>query len=230
MKIRIAVALALLAFPRMQFAQRAPHVEDTIAGITVGKSTLADVQKKFGARLIVDEGRHAVKLDGQCEVFFDLESEDSKSPSSHVTNIELANLGKGAERGSPCDQFSTAHELKLSSSPDAIEGIYGVSITLPRDRLTVDKFSNESLCEDRHKHAFTARTMFVEWLTGTKVIQRISTSIEAANCDDLRATRKTVLGPQWDTRQSVTDIETGLCAFGQLCKQSRFEVPSGGSE
>src|SRR5258708_15401011 len=116
MKIRIAVAFALLAYPGIQVAQQVPHVEDTIAGITVGKSKLADVQKKFGARLILDpkQGRHAVKLDGQCELFFDLESADSNSPANHVTNIELANLGTGAERGSQCDEFSTGRGLKLS--------------------------------------------------------------------------------------------------------------------
>jgi hypothetical protein len=190
MKIRIAVAFALLAYPGMQVAQKAPHVEDTIAGITVGKSKLADVQKKFGARLIVDpkQGRHAVKLDGQCEVFFDLESDDSNSPTKHVTNIELANLGTGAERGSPCDAFSTGGGLKLSSSPDSINSIYDSATTLPRDRLTVDRISNDALCEDSHKHAFTSRIMFIEWLTATKVIQRISAGIEPANCDDLRAT------------------------------------------
>jgi hypothetical protein len=192
MKIRIAVAIALLAYPGMQVAQEAAHVEDTIAGITVGKSKLSDVQKKFGARLILDpkQGRHAVKLDGQCEVFFDLESADSNSPTSHVTNIELANLGTGAERGSPCDEFSTGRGMKLSSSPDSMTSIYGLSTTLPRDRLTVDKFSNDSLCEDKHKHAFTARTMFIEWVTDKKVIQRISTDVEPANCDDVRATPK----------------------------------------
>jgi len=190
MKIRIAVACVLLAYPGMQVAQKASTVEDTIAGITVGKSKFTDVQKKFGARLIVDKGRHAVKLEGQCELFFDLESEDSNSPSSHVANIELANLGKGAERGSSCDQFSTGLGFKLSSSTDSIDGLYGLSTTLPRDRSTVDKFSNDKFCEDRHKHAFTERTMFIEWVTETKVIQRISVGLEPANCDDLRATDK----------------------------------------
>jgi hypothetical protein len=190
MKLRIAVAFALLAYPGMQVAQEVTHVEDTIAGITVGKSKFADVQKKFGARLIVDKGRHAVKVVGQCELYFDLESEDTNSPTSHVTNIELANLGKGAERGSPCDEFSTGHGLKLSSSTDSIDGLYGLSITLPRDRSTVDKFSNDKFCDDRHKHAFTERTMFIEWLTETKVIQRISAGVVPANCDDVRATPK----------------------------------------
>jgi hypothetical protein len=192
MKIRIAVAFALLAYPGMQVAQEAPHVEDTIAGITVGKSKLADVQKKFGARLIVDpkQGRHAVKLDGQCELFFDLESDDSNSPTSHVTNIEFANLGNGAERGSRCDEFSTGRGLKLSSSPDSITSVYGLTTPLPLDHSYVEKFSNEVLFGAGRKLALTARAMVVEWSTDTKVIQRISTGVEPANCDDLRATPK----------------------------------------
>ncbi len=191
MKIRIAIASALLAATGMLAAQKAAQIEDTIAGITVGKSKLADVQTRFGTRLIVDRSRHAVKIDGQCELFFDLESDDSNSPTSHVTNIELANLGKGAERGSPCDRFATERGLKLSSSPDSVTSIYGDSAnTLPREKLTLDRFSNDVLCEDRHKHAYTARTMFIEWLTETKVIQRISASVEPANCDDSRATPK----------------------------------------
>jgi hypothetical protein len=55
MMIRLAVAFALLISPGRQTVQHVPAVEDTIAGITVGKSTLGDVQRKFGRRLIVDE-------------------------------------------------------------------------------------------------------------------------------------------------------------------------------
>ena len=193
MKIRIALALALLATPAFQFAQQAAHVEDTIAGITVGKSKLSDVQKKFGTRLIVDQkqGRHAVKVEGQCELFFDLEKDDSDAPSNMVKNIELANLGKGAERGSPCDEFLTGQGFKLSSSPDSITSVYGPSMNaLPRDRMTVARLSNDAYCEDKHKHAYTARTFFIEWLSDTKVIQSISTGVEPANCDDLRGTEK----------------------------------------
>jgi hypothetical protein len=197
MKMRIAVALAFLSYSGVLAAQKVPQVEDTIAGITLGKSTLGDVQKKFGARLIVDpnQGRHAVKVDGQCELFFDFESDDSTSPKSRVKNIELANLGKGAEPGSPCDEFSTGHGLKLSSSPDSFPPFYGSPTnTFDREKLTVDKFSNEKLCEDIHKHAYTARNFYIEWLTDTKVIRSISMDIEAANCDDLRGTDKSPRG------------------------------------
>jgi hypothetical protein len=201
MKIRITVALALLTYPGllvgMLAAQEPPRVEDTIAGITLGKSTLGDVQKKFPFRLIVDpnQGRHAVKLDGQCELFFDFESDDAASPKSRVTNIELANLGKGAEPGSPCDDFSTGHGLKLSSTPDSLPPFYGSPTnTFDRGKLTVDKFSNEALCEDKRKHAITAQNMFIEWLTDTKVIRSISIGVEPANCDDLRETDKTPRG------------------------------------
>jgi hypothetical protein len=58
----------------------------------------------------------------------------------------------------------------------------------------VDKFSNEELCEDMHKHAFTARNFYIEWLTETKAIRSISTGVEPANCDDLRGTGKTPRG------------------------------------
>lgn len=197
MKIRIAVALALLTCSGMLAAQKVAQVEDTIAGITLGKSTLGDVQKKFRTRLIVDpnQGRHAVKVDGQCELFFDFESDDAAGPKSHVTNIELANLGKGAEPGSPCDEFATEHGLKLSSSPDSLPPFYNSPTnTFEREKLTVDKFSNEKLCEDAHKHAFTAKNMFIEWLTATKVIRSISTDVEPANCDDLRGTDKAPRG------------------------------------
>jgi len=50
-------------------AQHAATIEDTLAGITVGKSTLADVQRKFGPRLIVDQGRRAVRWNGGYEIF-----------------------------------------------------------------------------------------------------------------------------------------------------------------
>jgi hypothetical protein len=191
MKIWITAALVFLTYPGMLMAQEVAHVEDTIAGITVGKSTLGEVQKKFGTRLIVDQGRHAVKIDGQCELFFDLESDNAASAKSRVTNIELANLGKGAEQGSPCDEFSTGHGLKLSSSPDSFPSFYGSSTnTFVREKLTVDRFANDALCEDKHKHAITARNFYIEWQTDTRVIQRISTGVESANCDDLRGTGK----------------------------------------
>jgi hypothetical protein len=197
MKIHIAVALALLTYRGMLAAQEVAHVEDTIAGITLGKSTLGDLQRKFRTRLIVDpnQGRHAVKVDGQCELFFDLESDDSTSVKSRVTNIELANLGKGAEPGSPCDEFSTGHGLKLSSSPDSLPPFYGLPTnTFVREKLTVDRFSNEALCEDKRRHAITARNFYIEWPTDTKVIRSISTGVESANCDDLRGTDKTSQG------------------------------------
>jgi hypothetical protein len=127
--IQSLVAFALLISPGTLTTQSSPVVEDTIAGITVGNSTLGDVQQKFGRRLKVDEevGRYAVKIDGQCELFFDLGLEEPgpDQTNSRVMNIQLLNLGKGGDRGSPCNELVTGRGLKLSDSPDKMMRIYG---------------------------------------------------------------------------------------------------------
>jgi hypothetical protein len=189
MMIRLTVALALLISPGMPVAQKVPAVEDTIAGITVGKSTLMDVQRRFGGRLTVDqsEGRHAVKLDGQCELFFDFEPGDSNQPNSLVMNIQLSNLGSGAQRGSPCDRFGTGRGLKLSDSPDMVQRLYGSpNSKFMRKQLSVDRFENSALCADPSKHMINSRNMFIEWLPNSNVIQNISVSIEHSDCDEWR--------------------------------------------
>ena len=187
--IHQAVLLALLIAQSEKAAPKLPQVEGTIAGITVGKSSLADVQRRFGSKLILDEteGRHAVRWDGQCEIFFDLEKDNSNQPSNRVMNIQLLNLGKGADPESPCNQIATGRGLKLSDSPDAIQRLYGLpSSKFMRKQLSVARYENTHLCSQSTIHSFNLRNMFIEWSAESMVLQNISVSVERNNCDELR--------------------------------------------
>ena len=199
MKTLFAVALILLIAPARHMAQQASAVEDTIAGITVGKSTLGDVQRKLGRNLVLDknEGRYAARWNGQCELFFDLEKDDSDQPSNRVMNIQLKNLGKGAERESPCSKIATGRGLRLSDSPNTTQRLYGLpSNKFMRKQLSVVRYENSALCSQSTIHAFDSRNMFVEWSMESKVFQSISVSVERSNCDELRESgAETTSGP-----------------------------------
>ena len=187
--IHHAVILALLIAQTGKVAPKLPQVEDTIAGITVGKSTLADVQRRFGNELILDEteGRHAVRWDGQCEILFDLEKDNSNQPNNRVMNIQLLNLGNGAEPESTCNQIATGRGLKLSDSPDKIQRLYGLPRSkFTRKQLSVARYENSDLCSNSTVHLFNLRNMFVEWFGDSMVFQNISVSVERSNCDELR--------------------------------------------
>jgi hypothetical protein len=189
MNIQLAVVLALLITPGRQIAQQVSVVEDTIAGVTVGKSTLGDVRRRFGRSLTLDknEGRYAVRWDGQCEVFFDLEKDNSDQPDNRVMNIQLFNLGKGAERESPCNKIATGRGLRLSDSPDTIQRLYGLPTSkFMRKQLSVDRYENSALCSQSTMHSFDLRNLFVEWSAESMTFQNISVSVERSNCDELR--------------------------------------------
>jgi hypothetical protein len=170
------------------FGQRAPVVEDTIAGITVGKSTLRDVQRRFGSRLILDEGsRHAVRWDGECEVFFDLEKDDSNKPDNLVRNIQLLNLGKGADRKSPCNRVATGRGLRLSDSPERMLALYGPARQLTREGTNVAFYRSNPHCPKGSKKAVILWNMDVEWVPGVGGIHTIDIEVENTTCDELNS-------------------------------------------
>jgi hypothetical protein len=188
--IRHFVILVLLTVPDILVGQHVPAIEDTIAGITVGKSTLRDVEDKFGKKLILDpkEKRHAVRWDGQCEIFFDFEKDDPSSPNNRVVNIQLLNLGHGIRVGSPCSRIATSHGLRLTDSPDALHRIYGAPSSLfARQQLTVARYENSGVCQKKALRTFWLKNMFVEWQTDSKVLQNVSISVEKGDCDELRS-------------------------------------------
>jgi hypothetical protein len=188
-KTQFAVALVLLFSSGRQIAQQVSVVEDTIAGITVGKSTFSDVQRRFGRNLILDknERRYAVRWDGQCEVFFDLEKDNYDQPDNRVMNIQVLNLGNGAKRDSPCNKIATGRGLRLSDSPDMIQRLYGLPDSkFMRKQLSVNRYENSALCTLSTIHTFDLRNMFAEWSAESMTIQNISVSIERSICDELR--------------------------------------------
>jgi hypothetical protein len=188
--IKYSAILVLLTVPSIILGQHVPVVEDTISGITVGKSTLHDVAREFGKSLIVDpkEKRHAVRWEGQCELFFDFEKGGPIEEDNHVMNIQLLNLGGGTQPGSPCSKIATGHGLRLTDSPDALQRLYGEpSSVFGRQQLTVARYENSGVCQKKALRAFQLKNMFVEWQTDSKVLQNVSVSVEKGDCNELRS-------------------------------------------
>ena len=177
--------LLLILFSASQIAaQRAAFIEDTIAGITVGKSTFADVQHKFRPRLIVDQGRQAVRWDGQCEIFFDFEPY-SPRPNDRVQNVQFLNLGKGAAKDSPCNRLATGRGLRLSDSPQRARALYGPTKQSTLNNNFVLGYNTKPNCPDGSKRAVILHNFGVEWIPGSSVFQNIYLGITFTSCPDL---------------------------------------------
>jgi hypothetical protein len=182
-----AFALILLVGTVRAFAQPAMAIEDTVAGITVGKSTLADVQRMFGTKLALYEGRHGVRWDGACEIFFDLEDKGTEKPSSLVENIQLLNLGKGADKNSPCNRIATGRGLRLSDSPNRVRALYGPANTFVRNNMVSVGYNSKPRCPQGSKKAVVFRNMGVEWVPGSQELHDIDLGITKTDCSELTA-------------------------------------------
>ncbi len=189
--IRLVVSFALLILSCSITAQGVPMIEGTIAGLTLGKSTLGDIQKKFGHKLIVDKkmGAYAVRIDGQCELFlgFGPEKPNPDQEYSRVMSIQLLNLGKGAERVSPCNEFATGRGLKLSDPPEKMNSLYGKPNNTFVEKLEIienmAKYDNVALlCAQKNMLKFNDGSMFIEWSVQTNIIQSISLSLDPVDC------------------------------------------------
>jgi hypothetical protein len=177
-----------LAFATFQtFAQQARTIEDTIAGITVGKSTFEDIQRKFSARLILVDGRHAVRWDDECEIFFDFGLDDSDRPTNRVENIQLLNLGRGAQKQSPCHEITTGRGLRLSDSPQRVQTLYGPAKHFLRDEMTVIAYDSKPRCPRGSKTAILMHDMGTEWLRGAVGLHNIYLGITSSTCDELNS-------------------------------------------
>src|SRR5580658_7661511 len=120
MMVRFVFALALWVATGQEAAQHVFAIENTIAGITVGVSTLDDVQKKFGSELIIDQGRYAIRWEGQCELFFDVDDKEPHINPRQIVNLQLLNLGGGPKLDSPCEGIRTGRGIKLSDSLESV--------------------------------------------------------------------------------------------------------------
>jgi len=160
------------------------RIEDTIDGITVGKSTLGDLHRKFGADLIIDQGRHAVRINGECELFFDLEVDDSDQPADLVRNIQLLNLGRGTERQSSCNQITTGRGLRLSDSPKRVQILYGPSTSFMRNKMTAVGYYTRPRCQNGSERAVIIHDMGVEWLESENGLQNIYLGVTKTTCDE----------------------------------------------
>jgi hypothetical protein len=191
--IRHAAAFTLLISTGTLIAQHVPVIEDTIAGITVGKSTLGDLQQKFGRRLIVDKefGSYSVRIDGQCELFFNfgIDTPNPDQKNSRVMNIQLMNLGKGGEQGSRCNEFSTGRGLRLSDSFQRVLNIYGK----PMGQLTIGEYEAngydniKSLCTSSSSpnRSVVVRDFGFDWSPKDKSIHSINMGVTSTTCGDL---------------------------------------------
>jgi hypothetical protein len=185
MKFAICLALFFLSLSSQILAQRKPHVEDTIAGITVGKSSFGDVQRKYGTRLILDQGRYAVRWDGECELFFDLEQDHSDRPDNPVWNIQLLNLGKGAEQASPCNDVTTGSGLKLSDSPLRVRALYGRGKQKTLNGLTVFGYDSKPRCKKGSRQTVILHGMGVEWASEAQKINNINLGLSTKVCGEI---------------------------------------------
>ena len=184
-KIIRYVALSCFALaPTM--AQNHPAIEDTLAGITAGKSTFGDLQRRFGAKLIVDQGRRAVRLDGECELFFDFDPDDPK-PTDQVKNIQLLNLGRGSEKNSPCNKLATGRGLRLSDSPERVRALYGLAKQFAENNNQRLAYDTNPHCPAGSKATVVLHNFGVEWTPDSAGLRDIDLGITRSNCGELNS-------------------------------------------
>jgi len=167
-------------------AQRTGTVEDTIAGFTVGKSTLGDIQRRFGRRLNLDRGRKAVQWDGECEIFFDFDADNPK-PSDRVENIQLLNLGRGSEKGSRCNKLATGRGLMLSNTPERVRALYGSGKQFEEKNNERLGYNTVPPCSAGSKATVVLHNFGVEWTPGSMGLQDIDLGITRTTCDELNS-------------------------------------------
>jgi hypothetical protein len=194
MMIPFAFVLALLITVGQQGAHHAPAIENTLAGITVGVSTLDDVQKKFGNKLTIDQGRHAVRWDGECELFFDVEDEDLHSNPGRIVNIQLLNLGGGQAPNSSCGAIKTGKGIKLSNSLEDVFQAYGqpTGRSVIHEALAIGYDNSKELCTSSAglKDIVVIRNFGVDWSDKKKAIESISMGIAKTSCDEFKEARE----------------------------------------
>lgn len=194
MMIRFVLTLAFLIAAGQQCTQHMPIIENTIGGITVGVSTLDDVQKRFGSNLTIDQGRHAVRWDGQCELFFDVEDQGSHSDSRRIVNAQLLNLGGGQASDSPCEAIKTGKGIRLSDSLEHVLQVYGqpTGRSVIHEALAIGYDNTKELCTSSAgpRDIVVIRNFGVDWSDKKKVIQSISMGVTRTSCDEFREARE----------------------------------------
>src|SRR5580658_6796351 len=108
MKYVCGLALLLLSTTSL-FSQQKLQFEDMLAGITVGKSTVADVRHLYGDKIIKtdDVGSFTARWDGQCEIYFAFYGPEHIEGREVIHDIILSRIGHGPALQSPCREFST---------------------------------------------------------------------------------------------------------------------------
>jgi len=193
--MRITLALAALISACAPTAQLASPVENSIAGVVVGVSTIDDVRHKFGEAITNDQGRIAVRWDGQCELFFDLEDEDPHSTPRRIANVQLLNLGGGQSPTSPCAAIKTASGIGLSNSLGDVSKIYGqpTGRLLNHEVISIGYDNTKKLCLSSvtPNEIVVIRNFGVDWSNKKKAIQSISIGVTRATCEEFIEARTT---------------------------------------
>jgi hypothetical protein len=190
--IQRMIAFFLLVSPGILIAQNAPIIEDTIAGITVGKSNLGELKHRFGSQLKHDQLTCSVKLNGQCAIHFYIDDEGPIGNQSIIVNIALYNLAHGNSSGTYCENIMTGHGVKLSDSLQRVFDIYGK----PSGHLRIgeyeaygyDNVSNmRSLCNSSPSpgKVVKIRNFGLDWSRKFKLIHSIHAGITNTDCGEL---------------------------------------------
>jgi hypothetical protein len=194
MMIHFALVLAVLIATGQLGEQHAPAIENTIAGIMVGVSTLDDVQKKFGSKLRIDQGRPAVLWDGQCELFFDVDDEESHRNPRQIVNVQFLNLGGGQAPNSPCEAIKTGKGIGLSDSLEHVLQAYGkpTGRSVIHDALAIGYDNSKELCTSSAgpKEIVVIRNFGVDWSDKKMAIESISMGVTKTSCDEFREARE----------------------------------------
>jgi len=190
-----AIVVALLMAVGQQSEGKTSNIENTLAGFTVGVSTLDDAQKRFSDKLIIDQGRNAVRWDGQCELFLDVEEGNYPSNAKRIVNIQLLNLGGGQAANSPCQSLSTGKGIRLSDSLDRVLHVYGqpTGRSVIHGALAIGYDNTGGLCKSSAKSSDSAvvRSFGLDWSDEKKAIESISLGVSRTSCDEFREARET---------------------------------------
>ena len=189
-----AFVVALLMAVGQQGGRQTPTLENTLAGFTVGVSTLDDAQKRFSEKLTIDQGRHAVRWDGQCELFLDVEEGNFPSNAKRIINIQLLNLGGGQAANSPCQSLSTGKGIRLSDSLDRVLQVYGqpTGRSVIHGALAIGYDNTRGLCKSSAKSSdsVVVRNFGLDWSDEKKAIENISLGVTKTSCDEFREARE----------------------------------------
>jgi len=181
MKPSLAVLIATFALTAL--AQNGP-IEQTIAGVTVGASTLPDFTARFGDGQDV-RGIVVVHPGDSCTLSAYADADQQHDPK-FITTVTLTATPQTSKASGPCLNLVTSKKIGLGSSPADVINVYGKPrFDSEKNGLRILRFDNSAVCKHKSGHPITLRSLMIRYdIKDTKIVE-ISISEGSYACDSL---------------------------------------------